>query len=261
MAAKRIYLLHWNDAGRTERSDQLKQLGFEVLDALQQGSELLRTIEREQPQAILIDLSRLPSQGRDMGVAIRKRVGTRSIPLIYVGGQSDKVARIREILPDAHFCEWDAIKTSIEAAILQGVGDEVTVPESVFAAYKGKPLVAKLGIGTGDRVYATDAPDNLPDILGELPEGARLVDSRDRGFNLVLRFTVSEADLQDNLEEIVSAVKQSPVWIIWPKKASGLGSDLSQPVVRKICMAAGMVDYKVCSVDATWTGLLFTWRG
>lgn len=261
MAAKRIYLLHWNDEGRVERSNQLQQLGFEVLDALPQGSELLRTIEREQPRAIVIDLSRLPSQGRDMGVAIRKRKGTRTISLIYVGGQSDKVARIREILPDAHYCEWDEIKTSIEAAILQGVGDEVAVPDSVFEAYKGKSLVEKLGINTGDRVYITNAPDNLADILGELPEGAQLVDSRDRGFNLGLRFTLSEAELKDDLEETLSAVKQSPVWIIWPKKASGLGSDLSQPVVRKICMAAGMVDYKVCSVDETWTGLLFTWRG
>ena len=261
MVAKRIYLLHWNDAGRAERSHQLLQLGYEVLDALPEGSELLRTIEREQPQAIVIDLSRLPSQGRDLGIAIRKRKGTRAFPLIYCGGASAKVKRIKEILPDAHYCQWEAVKPCIDAAIVRGVSDDVSIPNSVFAAYKGKPLVEKLGISVGDRVYVTGAPDNLADLLGELPEGAQLVDSTVQGFNLVLWFTLNVAELHDDLEEVVTASKQAPVWIVWPKKSSGLGSDLSQPAVRKVLMQAGMVDYKVCSIDETWTGLLFTWRG
>ena len=53
----------------------------------------------------------------------------------------------------------------------------------------------------------------------------------------------------------------APVWIAWPKKASAIDSDLTQQIVRKAGMDVGMVDYKVCSIDQDWSGLLFTWRG
>lgn len=261
MVTKRIFLVHWNDHGREERSKQLQELGFDVLNALPAGSELLRLIERSKPLAIVIDLSRLPSQGRDLGVAIRKRRGTRIFPLIFAGGHASKVDRVRDVLPDAYFCEWVDVEACLASAIAEGVGEDPVVPDSVFAAYKGKPLLEKLGIGVGDKIYVTGAPDNLGKMLGELPEGARFADSPEPGFDVALWFTLDAAGLHDDLEEIVAASRQAPVWILWPKKSSGLGSDLTQTVVRKECMDAGMVDYKVCSMDETWTGLLFTWRG
>ncbi|MBN2556402.1 MAG: hypothetical protein JXA97_10730 [Anaerolineales bacterium] len=64
-----------------------------------------------------------------------------------------------------------------------------------------------------------------------------------------------EAEIQERVRRL------EPVWVAWPKRASKLKSDLTQATVRKACMDAGMVDYKICAVDETWSALLFTWRG
>jgi hypothetical protein len=75
-----------------------------------------------------------------------------------------------------------------------------------------------------------------------------------------LWFTRSRKDLEGDIERMALLAKQGPLWIAWPKNASPLGSDLTQAVVRKGGLATGLVDYKVCAIDAIWSGLLFTRR-
>ena len=77
----------------------------------------------------------------------------------------------------------------------------------------------------------------------------------------VLELLRKEEKLRKDLASIIAASKTAPVWIAWPKRGSTIKSDLWQQSVRKIAMAEGMVDYKVCSIDADWSALLFTWRG
>ena len=99
-----------------------------------------------------------------------------------------------------------------------------------------------------------------PDILGELPSGARLVDQQDARGDLVIWFVRSCAELEERIPNMALQLEHGSMWIAWPKKASGVTSDLSQQRVRETGLAAGLVDYKICSIDEIWSGLLFTRR-
>ena len=153
--AKRIRLVHWNEAEAKERAERLRATGHRV-DSERIAPAGLRALAEDPPDAIVIDLDRLPSQGRDLGLQLRTRAGTRQVPLVFVGGRPDKVQRVRELLPDAEYTTWAEIH-----AVLEQVEPlaEPLVPASVFAAYTGTPLPKKLGIKAGDTVALVGAPE------------------------------------------------------------------------------------------------------
>jgi hypothetical protein len=194
-----------------------------------------------------------------MGVQLRKQAATRHVPLVFVGGEPKKVDRIRELLPDAVYTSWKEMPGALEQAIAHPPQDPV-VPSSAFAAYAGRPLPAKLGIKPGSAVTLVDAPQGFKDTLGELPDGVSLVEGPGTRCDLTLWFMRTRQDLEAAIGQMVTQAGMGPLWIAWPKKASRLASDLSQQVVRETGLAAGLVDYKICSIDATWSGLLFTQR-
>jgi hypothetical protein len=78
---------------------------------------------------------------------------------------------------------------------------------------------------------------------------------------MVIWFVESTSDLEERIDTIEHIVGSGGLWIAWPKKSSKKVTDLSEPHVRRIAMAAGWVDYKVCSIDDTWSGLRFSRRG
>jgi len=179
--------------------------------------------------------------------------------LLFIGGDLKKVGRIKEILPDAIYTTWDRIGGSLKQAISNPLEDPV-VPGSLFEAYSGKQLPKKLGIMPDSVVALVGAPENFDNTLGELPEGVTLR-KRNRGHrDLTLWFPKSQADLVHSLERMSTFAEGGGLWIIWPKKSSGVVSDLSQTVVRKSGLDAGLVDFKICSIDKTWSGLRFTKR-
>ena len=90
-----IRLIHWNAGEAAERAGRLRTAGFEVNHELPGGASFLKDLGLDPPAAIAIDLSRLPSQGRDLALMIRKRKDTRGIPLVFVGGEPEKVERVR----------------------------------------------------------------------------------------------------------------------------------------------------------------------
>ncbi len=128
------------------------------------------------------------------------------------------------------------------------------------AGYSGRPLPAKLGIKPYAVVALVDAPEDFRVTLGALPEGAALHEGAGAPCDLTLWFTRMRADLDAAAPLLWAQSAYGPVWIAWPKKASGFGSDLTETDVRDVGLAAGLVDYKVCAIDATWSGLLFTRR-
>jgi CheY-like chemotaxis protein len=255
-----IRLVHWKPLEAKENIQLLVDEGMKVVSDVVEGSTFLKELERNTPDALLIDLSRAPSQGRDLAVAVRMRKSTRSIPIVFVAGKMEKVEAIRELLPDAGFTEWEHAASVITDAIRKGVEDPI-VPGSVFAAYAKKPLVEKLGIRPGFSVSLVSAPPGFEIALGDLPEEASLIVGVDPKTNLTIWFAHSEDDLQRDLDAIARTSKQAPVWIAWPKRSGAIASDLTQQMVRQRAMSGGMVDYKVCSIDPNWSALLFTWRG
>lgn len=128
------------------------------------------------------------------------------------------------------------------------------------AGYSGTPLPAKLGIKLGHRLSFVHAPDDFRDTLGPLPDRVEFV-ADDAAADLVVFFTRRADELRQAFRGMGARVHPSgTVWIAWPKKASRVPTDLTEEVVRAIGLEAGMVDVKVCAIDAVWSGLKFVYR-
>jgi hypothetical protein len=256
---ERVFLIHWNAAERKERAERLAAAGYEVDPQMPSGPALFRELAQNPPVAVLIDLSRLPSQGRDIALAIRKRKTTRYLPLVLVGGDQDKFARIMALLPDAVYTSWGEIDFALPMAIARPPRAPV-VPGSVFDGYAGKALPDKLGIKAHSVLALIGAAQGFDRTLGDLPAGVVIRENTDAASDLTIWFVRSQREMEERLSQMTARTDGGPLWIAWPKKASGVVSDLSQQVVREAGLAAGLVDYKVCSIDETWSGLLFAHR-
>jgi hypothetical protein len=169
------------------------------------------------------------------------------------------VSRVRNLLPDAVFSEWTTITGAVKGAIATPPTDPV-VP-GTMDAYSATSLPKKLGIRAGSVVALLAAPEGFEQSLGELPDGVRLKRRAVGRADLVLLFARSRSDLDRRFEGATRVVSdRGSIWIVWPKKSSGTGSDLSQRVVRKFGLGRAFVDYKICAVDQTWSGLRFARR-
>ena len=128
------------------------------------------------------------------------------------------------------------------------------------AGYSGTPLPAKLGIRPGGRVLL-DSPPTGPS-LGELPADVMLHRRQGGGsYDVVLLVTPSSARLRARWPRLQPALSTAGrLWVCWPKKSSGVTTDLSQGLVREFGLSQGLVDVKVCAVDVTWSGLAFVRR-
>ena len=127
---------------------------------------------------------------------------------------------------------------------------------SARAGYSGTPLPRKLGFKPGMRAAFLDAPGGFETTLGELPDGvevaARLGGSKD----LVVAFVTRRADLTKRIEPLKRAIAPDGMaWVAWPKRASGVETDMTEDVVRDVALPVGLVDVKVCAIDDTWSGL------
>ncbi|NNE43460.1 MAG: DUF3052 family protein [Gemmatimonadetes bacterium] len=122
--------------------------------------------------------------------------------------------------------------------------------------YSGTPLAKKLGIKPGFRVKTRNAPADYADLVAPLPEDVT-VSSRLRGdVDLWHLFTASRAELHKQLPRCIAEIPSAGmIWVSWPKKASGVASDVTEDTVREVALPLGLVDIKVCAVDDTWSGL------
>lgn len=125
-----------------------------------------------------------------------------------------------------------------------------------MAGYSGTPLAKKLGIREGHRVAFPSAPDGFARLLGELPEGVT-VRSRLRGpLDVIVFFTKSRAELERRLPVLRRAMDPAAgLWIAWPKRSSGVETDMTEDVARVLGLANRLVDNKVAAIDETWSGL------
>jgi CheY-like chemotaxis protein len=254
---RRVRLFHWNAQEARERAAQLKAAGYAVEHKLPIAPGDLRELREKPPDAIVIDLTRLPSHGRDVALVLREQKSTRHIPLVFVGGAPEKVERVRQSLPDAAFTDWNRFRRALKQAIARPPANPV-VPKSRLDGYSGTPLVKKLGIKPGFRVALVGAPADFRKTLGELPAGVQFPKSG--AADLTLWFLRAQAELRGGIRKMAKQIGDTPMWMIWPKKTSGVATDLNEKMIRETGLAAGLVDYKICAVDATWSGLLFRRR-
>ena len=257
----RVCLIHWKAEEAEEKIAKLRAAGYEV-EYGEMSPGALRGWRENPPAAFVIDLSRMPTQGRDVAMALRGYKNTRHTPLVFVEGEPEKVERIKTHLPDAVYTNWSRIRSSLKVAVTKPPASPV-VPASNLAGYSGTPLPKKLGIKPNSTVALVGAPKDFEQTLGELPEGVKLKKQADATCDLIIWFVRMRAELYDRIKEIgelTAAAGASGLWIVWPKQASGVASDMTQNVVRETGLASGLVDYKVCAIDATWSGLKFAQR-
>jgi hypothetical protein len=129
-----------------------------------------------------------------------------------------------------------------------------------MAGYSGTPLPRKLGVKAGLPVALLGAPGDFAATLGALPAGAVLEKEVTPVTGLALWFVRNRCEFDRGLARAVQLAGRMPVWVVSPKKTGSLAADLSQNDIRGACLAAGLVDYKVCAVDTAWSGLLFRRR-
>jgi hypothetical protein len=130
-----------------------------------------------------------------------------------------------------------------------------------MAGYSGTPLPKKLGIKEGARLALVGAPPGFELTLGRLPDEVELR-TRVRGpLDLIVFFTTSRRELERRFAKLAGALEPAgALWIAWPKRSSGVETDLTEDVLRGVGLPAGLVDNKVCAIDDTWSGLRFVIR-
>jgi hypothetical protein len=127
-----------------------------------------------------------------------------------------------------------------------------------MAGYSGTPLVKKLGIKPGHKVAVIRPPSYFVEMLGELPDGVAVQEglSGKLPFDVMVAFVVERADFERQLPSLRKRMAPAcGLWIAWPKKTSGVATDMTENVVREVALPTGLVDNKVCAIDETWSGL------
>lgn len=122
--------------------------------------------------------------------------------------------------------------------------------------YSGTPLAKKLGIVSGTTVHTIGAPADYATLLDPLPEDVTFAARPTKSTDVIHLFTTSTADLRARLTKLrTSIAPASAVWVSWPKKASKVPTDITEDVIRTVCLPMGFVDIKVCAVSDVWSGL------
>ena len=130
-----------------------------------------------------------------------------------------------------------------------------------MAGYSGTPLPKKLGIKEGSRIALINAPKDFQSELGELPDNVQLIKRPAKSLDIILLFALTEQALVRDFAKLAATlVSNGMIWIAWPKKSSGVATDLSEQRVQRIGLDAGLDDVKICAIDETWSGLKFVYR-
>jgi hypothetical protein len=130
-----------------------------------------------------------------------------------------------------------------------------------MAGYSQTPLVKKLGLKAGMRLDVIDVPLDYSALVEDLPDELQWVGDEETGLDFIHLFAKTQAGLEETLTRLVARLaKTGALWISWPKRSSGLPSDLDENIIRETGLRNGMVDVKVCAVNDQWSGLKFVFR-
>jgi hypothetical protein len=125
-----------------------------------------------------------------------------------------------------------------------------------MAGYSGTPLPRKLGIKEGHRLVTLNAPEGFDATLGELPDGVSVRTSARGTADVVVSFHERRAELARRMPKLRALMDPAAgLWIAWPKRSSGVPTDLTENIVRELALENALVDNKVCAIDDTWSGL------
>lgn len=238
--------------------DSLAGCGFEIDGSRLNPSGLVGQFKQLAPAAVLIDLDRLPSHGREVAVALRQSAATRHIPIVFAGGAPEKLESIRKELPDAIFSAWKNAARVVKKAAEHPPLNPAK-PVSHMQRYTGSGLVAKLGLKPNLRVALVAAPEGFEELVGDWPEGIEIQPKLHASTGLAIWFVRSARELAAVADHLGVHLRGGvSAWICYPKQSGRFKVDFTGNHVRAACLDVGLVDYKICSVDADWSGMKFT---
>jgi len=254
----RILLFHFHGTSGAEAADELAAAGHDV-ELRTEGGGGFAALDASPPDVIVIDLRRLPSHGRAVAFALRQRRRSQHVPLVFVEGDVERTARLRAEIPDATWTPWSKVKTALKRAGRTAPAAPI-VPQSP-SGYSGTPLPKKLGVKPSSMLLLLGAPADFTTTLGALPDGVRVATRPGGAADVIVVFAGKARDLDARLAKALPRLAEGgALWLAWPKRASGVVTDVTEALVRATGLATGLVDVKVGALDATWSGLQFRRR-
>lgn len=256
----RVRLLSPKPDAITSRAEALREAGFDVNATPRPTGKFISHLKSENPAAILFDLDHAPSHARQTATAIRLHNSIAHFPLVFAGGEPAKAAALQAEFPDAVFTSWDKAAAAIRRAIRAQPAQPLK-PPPWESRWEGRQLWQKLGIKPGMNVALLGAPEGFEESLGDLPEGVRFESRLRPQTRLALWFLRSQDELGRETPFLAARLPaDASLWIVYPKQKGRIASGVTQFTVRQTALANALVDYKICAIDADWTGLKFAHR-
>ncbi len=260
-----LRLICWNGADAEHHAAELRRAGYRVIDEpLANPGGAVRYFRELDPDAVVIDLDRLPSHGRELGMSLRASKSTCHLRLIFAGGLAAKVDPIRTALPGAIFTGWEDAPAAIERAMAQPIAPRLRSRELPRASGPGA-LERKLDIKPQTRfaIVALSGDGTwLSELLTSVPDAAVAQRRIDTSTTLALFVVSTRRELVHAFTQArTSLPPNASLWIVHPKQTSLLAADFNQDDVREAGLSQGFVDYKVCAIDKDWSALKFARRG
>jgi hypothetical protein len=250
----RVRLIHWKPSESAPLIGAIGSLGFiPEYDPEPNGPAITRAIRAHPPDAVVIDLSRLPSHGREIGVWLRTVKATRAIPIVFVGGEPAKLEKVKAVLPDAAYATTANFNRILKSACASRVSNPV-IPPPMMERYKNKTAAQKLGIAPASTVALMDPPRDYATILGALPPNVEVFEDPAAVQHVTLWFIRDSEAMLRALPRMRAIAAKTKLWIVWPK---GTANKFREGPIRNTALENGLVDYKICSVNAQWSGILF----
>lgn len=248
--SKRVVLYHWKAEEAKPLIRLLRDVGYTVHhDQEPRAFSKLREID---PIAVVIDLTRMPSHGHYVATGIRAVKSVRHIPIVFVDGAAEKVAKIQAILPDAIYTQREKLSAALKK--VKPLDEPVEVKR--LLSYENRTTAQKMGIREGMRVAVYDPPLGYLKLLGAAPEGVEFEEEPNETLRITLWFVRDSDVYLTGLRAMRAKAAKTLLWVIYPKGKAG--GELTQFVVREGALAVGLVDYKICSVSEVWTAMAFT---
>ena len=253
---KRVSVVHWKVEEAGPLLETLRAAGYDAQHDRRPFPKVLRGIREAQPDAVVIDLSRVPSHGRELAVELRGSKTARHIPIVFVNGEEEKVEAIRALLPDAVYTTQGRLKAAVRQALASPVTAPV-VPKKMMDRFASRTVAQKLGIREGCSVGLVDPPVDYRVVLGDFPPGVTVEEEPAAPLAVTLWFIRDAHSYRSRLGRMRQWAARTKLWVIWPKGAERADTGIDSNVVRESGIEVGLVDYKICSVNAVWSAMAF----
>jgi CheY-like chemotaxis protein len=247
-----VQVIHWKPEEAGELVEACHAAGFEAeCNPSPDGTSVTRLFRARVPDAVVIDLNRLPSHGREVGVWLRQTKKTRHVPIVYVDGEPDKVERIRSMLPDATFTTAARVRAALKSAVRAGVSAP-SVPPPAIERFGGRSAAQKIGIKPEMRVGVIDPAADYEALLGALPDGVELIEDPAKPQPLTLWFVHSFDGLMNSLDAMRRLAPRTHLWVVWRK---GGNREVTFYSILTAGSEVGLALSKLCAVNTQWSAV------